>query len=112
MRGVKEGANRPCKVCGVVFARKRYGWSFGPCCSLACQRRSYEEESEVNPRSVDRRDCANYKRCFDEAAVKGRASVCGQLGHPDGCARYEPDLNEPKRAAAELQSHAWMWEEA
>ena len=71
-----------------------------------------EEESEANPRSADRRDCANYRRCFDEAAVKGRASVCGQLGHPDGCAMYEPDLNEPKRAAAELQSHAWMWEEA
>ena len=29
-----------------------------------------------------------------------------------GCAMYEPDLNEPKRATAELQSHAWMWEEA
>ena len=106
MRGVREGPTRTCKVCDAVYERKSYGWCYGACCSHACQCRAHGD-FEAEPRSADRIDCANYKRCFDEAAREPRDHVCRL-----DCARYEHQLPEPKRAGSSLMSHACMWSEA
>jgi hypothetical protein len=98
---------RKCLRCGAYYQRTPYGWRYKRYCSYDCKTRSRASASDdIDVRAADHLDCAGYRNCFNEAASLGLERVCAV-----GCTKYSKSTKPAPRAAANLMSHAWMWEE-
>lgn len=74
---------RNCSICGKLYWKKHYGWTYASFCSWKCRERfelDLNDDRLENPRKWERKDCARYRQCFDRSAREAARVVCNQQG--------------------------------